>query len=134
MLTDGTDPLDPADDLSDSDEDGLTDAEEGEIGTDPLDGDSDDDGLTDGDEVNEHGTDPLNADSDGGGVSDGQEVLDGGDPLDPTDDVTEDDLGALDGVLKGGNGLSCATSAGASAPGAGLMAALLTLLGLRRRR
>jgi subtilase family serine protease len=46
----------------DTDEDGLTDYEEGLIGTDPKDPDSDDDGMNDGDEVNA-GSDPLNGSS-----------------------------------------------------------------------
>jgi hypothetical protein len=58
----------------DPDGDGLTDAEEVVLGTDPSDPDSDDDGLTDGDEVNVHGTDPSSADSDGDGLNDGDEV------------------------------------------------------------
>lgn len=43
--------------------------------------DSDGDGLSDAEE-GEYGTDPNRADSDGDGISDGQEVLDGSDPLD----------------------------------------------------
>jgi Ca2+-binding RTX toxin-like protein len=44
---------------ADPDDDGLTNAEEAQIGTDPNDPDSDDDGINDGDEV-AAGTDPLN--------------------------------------------------------------------------
>ena len=61
------------DGIGDDDGDGLTDVEEGDMGTDPEDSDSDDDGLNDGDEVSE-GTDPGNTDSDGDGLSDGAEV------------------------------------------------------------
>ena len=61
-------------DQVDTDNDGLTDAQEADIGTDPTKADTDGDGLTDGDEVNEYGTDPLSADSDGDGLSDGEEV------------------------------------------------------------
>lgn len=43
---------------ADSDEDGLSDAEEARRGTDPADPDSDDDGRTDAEEIND-GTDPL---------------------------------------------------------------------------
>ncbi|MDF7808818.1 lectin-like protein [Pontiellaceae bacterium B12219] len=57
----------------DSDGDGISDADELEMGTDILDSDTDGDGLADGDELAAD-TDPLNADSDGDGVSDGQEV------------------------------------------------------------
>ncbi len=58
----GTDPNVGADDApvaTDGDGDGLTDAEEDGLGTDPDDADSDDDGLTDGAEVNTYDTDPL---------------------------------------------------------------------------
>lgn len=58
----------------DTDGDGITDAREMELGTDPNSADTDGDGLTDGDEVNEYNTDPLKADTDGDGLSDGDEV------------------------------------------------------------
>lgn len=58
----------------DTDNDGLTDAQEADIGTDPTVADTDGDGLTDGDEVNEYGTDPLKEDSDDDGLTDGDEV------------------------------------------------------------
>jgi hypothetical protein len=69
---------------TDTDGDGLSDADEADLGTDPDDVDSDDDGLSDGDEVDE-GTDPLDDDTDGDGYSDGDEVEDGTDPLDAED-------------------------------------------------
>lgn len=79
----------------DADDDGLTDTEEADLGTDPEDADSDDDGLTDAEEVNDYGTDPLVADSDDGGIDDGGEVANGTDPLDGDDDgVSEDDVDA----------------------------------------
>ncbi|MCF7837945.1 MAG: OmpA family protein [Candidatus Marinimicrobia bacterium] len=80
----GTDPFNP-----DTDGDGLTDYEEVRTYfTDPLNPDSDWDGLTDGAEVHIYATDPLNPDTDAGGVSDGHEVIeDGTDPLDPSDDL-----------------------------------------------
>jgi outer membrane protein OmpA-like peptidoglycan-associated protein len=66
----------------DSDGDGLTDAEEARLGTDPFNPDTDGDRLTDGQEVRgvlANGTlvktDPLNPDTDGDGLSDGAEVL-----------------------------------------------------------
>jgi hypothetical protein len=80
----------------DSDDDGLTDAEEISLGTDPLNPDSDGDNLTDGEEVLSYGTDPLSVDSDGDGFDDDVEILlYGSDPLDAEDtpangDVTED--------------------------------------------
>jgi Calx-beta domain/Bacterial TSP3 repeat/Outer membrane protein beta-barrel domain len=72
----------------DSDEDGLTDAREAELGTDPNDPDTDNDGFSDGDEVTA-GTDPLDAqsfpdgDADGDLVPDEVEASDGTDPNDP---------------------------------------------------
>ena len=69
---------------SDSDGDGLTDDQEAELGTDPLDEDTDGDGLTDADEV-ERGTDPLDEDTDGDGYSDFDEVADGSSPTDAND-------------------------------------------------
>ena len=74
-------PLDPADAANDDDGDGLTQVEEFNSGTSPIDEDSDDDGLRDGDEINVHGTDPLVDDTDGDGLSDGDEInIHGTDP------------------------------------------------------
>jgi len=69
------DPNDGADDATklDADGDGLTDAEEAELGTDPKDADTDDDGVSDGEEVTV-GTDPKDADSDDDGLFDGTEL------------------------------------------------------------
>ncbi|MEA2528164.1 MAG: hypothetical protein QOF73_5391 [Thermomicrobiales bacterium] len=70
---------------SDTDIDGLTDAQETELGTNPLNPDTDEDGLLDGEEVAEGGpgTDPTLYDTDGDGFGDNQEVVNGSDPLDP---------------------------------------------------
>jgi outer membrane protein OmpA-like peptidoglycan-associated protein/opacity protein-like surface antigen len=80
----GTNPYNP-----DTDGDGLSDGEEVLIHkTDPLNPDSDWDGLTDGAEVVIYKTNPLNPDTDAGGVTDGHEVIeDGTNPLDPSDDL-----------------------------------------------
>ncbi|MDR1209001.1 MAG: thrombospondin type 3 repeat-containing protein [Clostridiales bacterium] len=95
----------------DFDDDGLTNLEELDIDTQPLNPDSDNDGLSDGDEVYIYGTDPLSADSDrdglpnaleieygtapndadsnGGGVPDGEELY----PVELVyDDADEDDV------------------------------------------
>ena len=100
VLTNGTDPLNPADDggpCPDGDLDGFTNAGCG--GTDCDDSqplvfpgnDADGDTLDDCDEVNGVSgfvTDPLNADTDGGSVDDGTEVnVNGTDPTDPLDDL-----------------------------------------------
>ncbi len=58
----------------DDDNDGLTNAEEEQLGTDPLNPDTDGDGINDGDEVLRYKTNPLKADSDGDGLTDGQEI------------------------------------------------------------
>jgi hypothetical protein len=71
----------PVQDTSDCDGDGLTNAEEAALGTNPDVADTDGDGLTDGEEVNTHGTNPTVADTDGDGVDDGTEIADGTDPL-----------------------------------------------------
>lgn len=65
---------------ADADRDGLSDAEEASLGTNPASADSDGDGLPDRAEVNAYHTKPLVADSDGDGVSDGEEVHRGTDP------------------------------------------------------
>jgi hypothetical protein len=70
----------------DLDGDGLTNAEEEELGTDPANPDTDGDGVNDGDE-NDDGTDPLDhmsfADADGDLVPDAIEAANGSDPTDP---------------------------------------------------
>lgn len=53
----------------DSDDDGLTDDDERQRGTDPLDSDSDDDGVPDGREVG-IGSNPMSRDTDGDGDND----------------------------------------------------------------
>lgn len=68
----------------DSDGDGLSDAEELLLGTDPYNPDTDADGLSDYCEVN-IGTNPLLYDSDGDGYSDGYEYYAGTDPNDSID-------------------------------------------------
>lgn len=86
----GTDPLkydtddngiNDADD--DSDNDGLSNREEIELGTDPRNDDTDGEGLSDYDELNKYNTDPLKADSDGDTLNDGDELAIGLDPNNP---------------------------------------------------
>lgn len=64
----------------DSDLDGLTDAEEVKLKTNPNNADTDSDGLTDWAEIKLYNTDPLNPDSDGDSYKDGEEVVKGYDP------------------------------------------------------
>lgn len=91
----GSDPDNP-----DTDGDGLKDGEEvRRYKTSPIATDSDNDGLRDGDEVFKYRTDPSQADTDGDGLTDGEEVLKyGTDPL--KIDTDGDTLPDGDEVLK----------------------------------
>ncbi|NBC40581.1 OmpA family protein [Corallococcus exiguus] len=89
----------------DSDNDGLTDAEEILAGTDPNNPDTDGDGIPDGIEVKVGGTDPLDSDSDDDGILDGNEDKDhdgivDADETDPNNPDTDGD-GLTDGVELG---------------------------------
>ncbi len=75
-------PINPPEAI-DSDLDGLTDAEESDLGTNFLEPDSDNDGLFDREEVKVYETDPLTTDTDGDGYLDGQEVKGGYNPKGP---------------------------------------------------
>lgn len=66
--------------LADSDQDGLADEEEKQLGMDASNTDTDSDGLFDREEVKVYGTDPLKADTDGDGYKDGDEVKSGYNP------------------------------------------------------
>src|SRR5579863_5651242 len=79
----GTNPLNP-----DTDGDGVPDGLEVKLGLNPLNPDTDGDGLSDGEEL-ALGTNPLNPDTDGDGIPDGIEVKLGTNPLvfDPTNTV-----------------------------------------------
>lgn len=59
----------------DDDNDGLTNVQEAQYGSDPDNPDTDGDGLKDGEEVRRYKTSPLNPDSDGDGLLDGDEVF-----------------------------------------------------------
>jgi cell division septation protein DedD len=74
------------DDGTDTDQDGLTDAQENAIGTDPASPDTDEDGITDGDEVTVWGSDPLNLDTDGDTLYEGGELIYGTSILNPDTD------------------------------------------------
>jgi len=97
---------------TDTDNDGLSDADESIIGSDPNNPDTDGDAIDDGAEVNDYGTSPLLEDSDVDGIgdyaeldvygtdpvafdSDGDGVGDGAEVnatlTDPLDDDTDDD-------------------------------------------
>ena len=70
---------------ADPDNDGLTNLQEYQLGTNPNNPDTDGDGIPDGQEV-KLGTNPLNPDTDGDGLPDGQEILLGTNPLNPDSD------------------------------------------------
>ncbi len=65
----------------DTDRDGLTDAQELQIGTDASNPDTDGDGLSDADEASKYRTNPRSSDSDGDTFTDGAEVSKGYNPL-----------------------------------------------------
>lgn len=67
----------------DTDQDGLSDAQEAEIGTSPTSADTDADGLFDREEVMAYKTNPLNPDTDGDTYLDGAEVKNGYNPNGP---------------------------------------------------
>jgi len=91
----GTDPLNP-----DTDGDGLGDGEEVKtFTTNPLAPDTDSDGLGDGDEVHNRRTDPLNPDTDADKLMDGDEITRNTDPLNP--DTDADLLNDGDEVTRG---------------------------------
>ena len=73
------------DDLEDDDDDGLTNMEEIDLGTDPASKDSDKDGLDDKEEQ-QYQTSPIDSDTDKDGLPDGREIILGTDPLNPDTD------------------------------------------------
>ncbi|MBI4262056.1 hypothetical protein HY624_00850 [Candidatus Uhrbacteria bacterium] len=66
--------------VTDEDQDGLTDAEEAQLGTSATNVDTDGDGLLDAEEVRTWKTNPLKVDSDDDGYSDKQEIDNGYNP------------------------------------------------------
>ena len=74
-----------------SDGDGIPDAGEASLGTDPLKPDTDGDGLSDYEEVVTHKADPLRRDTDGDSLSDKFEVDHGLDPNSGSSDGTHRD-------------------------------------------
>lgn len=73
----------------DLDDDGLTNYQEGKLGTNPRNPDTDGDGLNDANEVDVHNTDPTKADTDSDGLSDYDEIVTH--KTNPTDIDTDDD-------------------------------------------
>ena len=64
----------------DTDLDGIMDAQEIQLGTNPNSPDTDGDGLTDREEISAYKTNPLISDTDGDGFADGVEVRNGYNP------------------------------------------------------
>lgn len=79
----GLNPTGPTLAAEDQDRDGLTNLQEFELGTNPVDRDTDGDGLRDGDEANVYTTNPLLSDSDADRIPDGIEVQTRTEPLNP---------------------------------------------------
>lgn len=75
----------------DSDSDGLSNAEEVKLKTDPLNEDTDYDSLTDTVEINEYKTNPVNYDSDEDNISDGDEIALSLNPNNKTSDGINND-------------------------------------------
>lgn len=97
---------------ADPDGDGLTNAQEEALGTDPNNPDTDGDGLTDWEEVNVHGTDPKNKDTDGDTLLDGEEIKMGTSPL----NVDTDGDGIKDNIDESPLNLPTATVTPTSTP------------------
>jgi pseudolysin len=81
----GTSPWDSWDADYDYDNDGLNNRQEYLAGSSIFDEDSDDDGLTDAEEVDVIGSDPLDSDSDDDGLPDAWEAQNGLDPVNAAD-------------------------------------------------
>ena len=80
--------------MADTDNDGLTNAEEIALGTSISSADSDGDGISDAIEVAD-GTNPKDSDSDGDGQSDGQEKVAGTDANDAASNFVDSDNDGL---------------------------------------
>src|SRR5690606_6522699 len=90
--------------LIDTDNDGLTDAEEADFGTDSGHADYDGDGLADGDEVKLFQTSPITIHSDADRYDDGKEVKDGYTPLTPGETrFTDSEIQKVVEAFKAGN-------------------------------
>ncbi len=102
---------------TDTDGDGLSDAREAELGTNPSLADTDGDGLDDGAEIDIWGTSPLLADSDNDGASDGDEINAFTDPNDAADGGID---GGTDGTTDGGDGGDMVTRCNVSVDESGI--------------
>ena len=76
--------------VDDNDNDGLSNSQEFQYFSNPLDNDTDGDNLSDGDEINMYSTDPTVSDSDEDGLNDFIEISIGTDPF--NEDSDNDDI------------------------------------------
>jgi YD repeat-containing protein len=128
----GLDPNNAADGALDLDGDGLSNAEEAQLGTRLNHADSDGDGLTDSQEVRVHHTNPLSNDSDGDLLPDGYELQYQFNPLDGSDGVADADNDGFSNrqeMLGGTDPLSMS-----SAPAAGTVVANVSNSSFPERR
>ncbi|MFT4928785.1 MAG: pseudolysin, partial [Phenylobacterium sp.] len=84
-------PIDSDNSTTDADLDSLTDLQEYLLGTDAHDSDTDNDGLADAEEHNTYLTNPLSVDSDGDGLSDRWEIDHQLDPVNDDDSSLDSD-------------------------------------------
>jgi len=106
---------------SDTDNDGATDGEEVDAGSDPTLVDTDGDSLNDGDELNIHDTSPVLADTDDDRLRDDEEVVVWmSDPR--VADTDDDGLGDADEVARGTSPINADTDSDTLPDGAEVMA------------
>jgi len=106
---------------SDTDNDGATDREEVDAGSDPTLSDTDGDSLMDGDELNTYNTSPVLVDTDDDRLQDDDEVLVWmSDPRVP--DTDDDGLGDADEVARGTSPVNADTDSDTLRDGAEVMA------------
>lgn len=93
-------PLNPMDNETDADSDGLSNVFEYQNGTSPILNDTDSDGISDWTELFIYNSNPANNDTDNDNMGDGWEIFYGLNILDSSDNETDNDLDDLSNVLE----------------------------------